>query len=751
MTIGLDKATQHSLQSFRLPADMDQGLRKVEALDGGQALFEGPMSLVFPNRRAGVGWDRGQRQPAQQGLVEQRRVHRLGNVVVHAGGQAGVAVLAEGVGGHRDDRRGLAGAPTDRPCRGKTVEHGHLHVHQDQVVAPRRGEFDRARAVLRSFNHQVHAAQQFFGHFPVDRIVFSQQHPLPGVAAPQQNFGFARLRRCRLQDTPLPAQHALQGVVQGRGSDRLDKHGVVAHVPRLLPHHRLVEGGHQDARRCGRTQHAAQLAQRFDAVERRHAPVDQYHVEGPAGDDLGLNTLQRGAAAGLGVDVQPEHLQLVADCGQGLGQIVHQQGAQAGQRDCCNGLAGRLGVREPGGEPKRAALARHAVQAGLAAHQASQVAGQREPEARAAMAARGGIVGLLERREQSCLMLRSDARSGVLHLETHMQASQVLGQQFATQPYPALLGELDGVREQVDQRLRQSSRVAAQAIGQMADVQDHLQPLVVGQAADHFHRARYQFVEREVGVLQRHLAGLDLGQVEDVVDDLQQVLGGAIDLGQAFALLRVARVATHQVGEADDGVHRRADLVAHVGQERALGAVGRLGLVGPADELDLHFGDLPFACLALAVVDHGGAFRDEAALAVANHDTADQRRQQAAVLADEVVFQIAHPSGLQEPGELLAVNPSTLGRHEFADLVPEHLVERVAQQRQGGLVDFDEPAVGPEREIAARRAIVEIGEGSRARRQRAVGRLELDRALRDQDLELRPVLFEIEPGLLSAQ
>ena len=30
-----------------------------------------------------------------------------------------------------------------------------------------------------------------------------------------------------------------------------------------------------------------------------------------------------------------------------------------------------------------------------------------------------------------------------------------------------------------------------------------------------------------------------------------------------------------QAGHADDGVHRRADLVAHVGQERALGLVGR--------------------------------------------------------------------------------------------------------------------------------------------------------------------------------
>jgi hypothetical protein len=31
------------------------------------------------------------------------------------------------------------------------------------------------------------------------------------------------------------------------------------------------------------------------------------------------------------------------------------------------------------------------------------------------------------------------------------------------------------------------------------------------------------------------------------------------------------------VGEADDGVERRADLVRHVGQKRALGLVGGFG------------------------------------------------------------------------------------------------------------------------------------------------------------------------------
>ena len=41
---------------------------------------------------------------------------------------------------------------------------------------------------------------------------------------------------------------------------------------------------------------------------------------------------------------------------------------------------------------------------------------------------------------------------------------------------------------------------------------------------------------------------------------------------------RAEDAALHDLGEADDGVERRAQLVAHVGEELGLGAVGALGL-----------------------------------------------------------------------------------------------------------------------------------------------------------------------------
>ena len=55
------------------------------------------------------------------------------------------------------------------------------------------------------------------------------------------------------------------------------------------------------------------------------------------------------------------------------------------------------------------------------------------------------------------------------------------------------------------------------------------------------------------------------------------MLAAAVDSSQILALLgSEVLVAEHQLGEAKDGIHRSANLVRHVRQEYALGAVGLL-------------------------------------------------------------------------------------------------------------------------------------------------------------------------------
>jgi hypothetical protein len=93
-----------------------------------------------------------------------------------------------------------------------------------------------------------------------------------------------------------------------------------------------------------------------------------------------------------------------------------------------------------------------------------------------------------------------------------------------------------------------------------------------------------------VGVLelQLHLAALDPGQIQRVVHEIQQQLAGEPDLLQIFLLPRGVRLLQRKVGKAQDAVERRAQIVAHAGEERGLRLVGpHRGQLRGAELLDL--------------------------------------------------------------------------------------------------------------------------------------------------------------------
>ena len=87
---------------------------------------------------------------------------------------------------------------------------------------------------------------------------------------------------------------------------------------------------------------------------------------------------------------------------------------------------------------------------------------------------------------------------------------------------------------------------------------------------------------RSIGqLLERHLAGADLRQIEQVVDDLQQDLRRRANRLREVRLRRRQRRARQELRHADHAVHRRAQLVAHAIEEVALRA--------------RRFGELPIA------------------------------------------------------------------------------------------------------------------------------------------------------------
>ena len=139
-------------------------------------------------------------------------------------------------------------------------------------------------------------------------------------------------------------------------------------------------------------------------------------------------------------------------------------------------------------------------------------------------------------------------------------------------------------------------------------------------------------LHRIVGECEGELTGLDLGEVEHVVDQAKEVLAVALDAVEHLAHLlgRLAiDVVEDELGVAEDGVERRAQFVAHVGEELrlVLARLGKLaalvldfveqphvldrdhGLVGEGlDQLDLLLGEHPHVLAGQGEDADGNAF-----------------------------------------------------------------------------------------------------------------------------------------------
>ena len=104
-----------------------------------------------------------------------------------------------------------------------------------------------------------------------------------------------------------------------------------------------------------------------------------------------------------------------------------------------------------------------------------------------------------------------------------------------------------------------------------------VQMLVDGARSHEIQRRLHALAQIERLRLDVHAAGFNLGKIEDVVDDGQQRIAGFTDGGNVILLFGVEFGVEQKATHADHGVHRRADLVAHRGEERALGLVRPFG------------------------------------------------------------------------------------------------------------------------------------------------------------------------------
>ncbi len=146
---------------------------------------------------------------------------------------------------------------------------------------------------------------------------------------------------------------------------------------------------------------------------------------------------------------------------------------------------------------------------------------------------------------------------------------------FDSHDHLAPLGELDRVADQIDQYLAKPIGVADHSIGDVrGDAAGEFQPLAMGAFGKSSDSPFDSFAKSERYRIQHQLAGLNPGEIENVIDDGQQRVCRVFDNLEILPLAGIELGVEHQLRHADNTVHRGANLVAHVGEEFAFGPAG---------------------------------------------------------------------------------------------------------------------------------------------------------------------------------
>ncbi|KFB67338.1 MAG: hypothetical protein CAPSK01_003256 [Candidatus Accumulibacter vicinus] len=249
-------------------------------------------------------------------------------------------------------------------------------------------------------------------------------------------------------------------------------------------------------------------------------------------------------------------------------------GRARGYRWCCRrrGTAGGADDIRQVHREATATLGR-ALDIDPAAQQFDELAADRQAQAGAAVLACAAAIDLLEGVEDGSDLVGRDADAAVDDVETQ---PPVLGAQH--EPHRPLIGELDGVRQQVGQDLGQQATVTADDRRRCGfDLDGESDRLLCRERLEQAAQVKEDLGDREVLDQHLDLAGLDLRQVEDVVDQRQELVAALVDDARRldFIVIEVTgRILGQMPGQDQNAVQRCAQFMRHVGQELRFVTVG---------------------------------------------------------------------------------------------------------------------------------------------------------------------------------
>lgn len=222
-------------------------------------------------------------------------------------------------------------------------------------------------------------------------------------------------------------------------------------------------------------------------------------------------------------------------------------------------------------------------------HEFTKLLANGQAKASSAILARGGAVGLCERREELVLVRfgNSNARVGYGDQEADRCA---LHQSMGFELNGALVGELDGIGCKVGDDLANFSGVP-HGLRRQARVHKKLKGDAFGARGENHGFARFDEGGSQIegDVFELNFSRFDFGVIEHVVQNGKE---GSAAVADDFGILAHFRLRGHFFDEpshADDAIERRSDFVAHDGQEAAFGFVGILGAVPRDGEFASEF------------------------------------------------------------------------------------------------------------------------------------------------------------------
>ena len=365
-------------------------------------------------------------------------------------------------------------------------------------------------AVVGDLPLQAELLQHRLGHTLIDRVVFHQQHGAGQLGL--WRFGW---RALRAWPGGCHRQHAADDSEQVGTPDRLVQ---VAQDARLLAGLLVgvgVGGAEHHQPRARQRRLRLDLAGELKAVHARHVHVENRDLERAAALHRLRHQRERLSPAVDTAHLHPPALQLLLqDVAIGL-VVVHHQHAHAVQ---CAGRAqrGRAGARHRQAQidDETRAPARRALDADVSAHQAQQAAADRQPEAGAAVLARGRAVGLRKVFEDPGLRFRCDADAAVYDADFDRTLGWGLFAQRDPHDHFAVFGELERIADQVGDDLAQPERVAVQrqrCVGR-GELGRQFNAFDLGSVRKHRHRVFDDFDQIEVDRFQLQMARLDLGE-----------------------------------------------------------------------------------------------------------------------------------------------------------------------------------------------------------------------------------------------